>query len=105
MVANIRCGEILNDQLRALREDQAWTSLVQASQQHLVPDFGSQASNLLESCLSGGEHAQCLAPQHSVKTQYSTSVCSHLRSYSNSIEEVVISIDPTWMLRKKCSAA
>lgn len=55
MVANIRCSEILNDQLRALREDQAWTSLVQASQQHLVPDFGSQASNLLESCLSGYE--------------------------------------------------
>lgn len=53
MVANIRCGEILNDQLRALQEDQAWTSLTQAAQQHLVPDFGSQASNLLESCLTG----------------------------------------------------
>ena len=53
MVANIRCGEILNDQLRALQEDQAWTSLKQAAQQHLVPDFGSQASNLLESCLTG----------------------------------------------------
>lgn len=53
MVANIRCGEILNDQLRALQEDQAWTSLVAAAQQHLVPDFGSQASNLLESCLTG----------------------------------------------------
>ena len=53
MVANIRCGEILNDQLRALQEDQAWTSLVAAAQQHLLPDFGSQASNLLESCLTG----------------------------------------------------
>lgn len=53
MVANIRCGEILNDQLKALQEDQAWTSLVQNTEQHLVPDFGSQASNLLESCLSG----------------------------------------------------
>ncbi len=53
MVANIRCGEILNDQLRALQEDQAWTSLVEAAQQHLLPDFGVQASNLLESCLSG----------------------------------------------------
>ncbi|DBA68461.1 hypothetical protein WJX79_008695 [Trebouxia sp. C0005] len=55
MVANIRCGEILNDQLRALQEDQAWTSLTQAAQHHLVPDFGSQASNLLESCLTGYE--------------------------------------------------
>ena len=53
MVANIRCGEILNDQLRALQEDQAWTSLVESAQQHLVPTFGSQASDLLESCRSG----------------------------------------------------
>ena len=53
MVANIRCGEILNDQLRALQEDQAWTSLVENSQQHLVPNFGRQASDLLESCLTG----------------------------------------------------
>ena len=53
MVANIRCGEILNDQLRALQEDQAWTSLVENAQQHLVPNFGSQASDLLESCLTG----------------------------------------------------
>ena len=53
MVANIRCGEILNDQLRALQDDQAWTSLAQAAQSHLVPTFGSQASGLLESCLAG----------------------------------------------------
>lgn len=53
MVANIRCGEILNDQLRALQDDQAWTGLNQAAQTVLVPTFGSQASNLLESCLSG----------------------------------------------------
>lgn len=56
MVANIRCGEILNDQLRALQEDQAWTSLVDSAQHHLVPSFGSQASNLLGSCLSGVLH-------------------------------------------------
>lgn len=53
MVANIRCGEILNDQLRALQGDQAWTGLHQAAQTALVPTFGSQATNLLESCLSG----------------------------------------------------
>lgn len=53
MVANIRCGEILNDQLRSLQEDQAWTSLVENAQQHLVSTFGSQASNLLGSCLAG----------------------------------------------------
>lgn len=53
MVANIRCGEILNDQLISLQEDQAWTSLVENAQQHLVPTFGSQASNLLGSCLAG----------------------------------------------------
>ena len=56
MVANIRCGEILNDQLRALQEDQAWTSLVENAQQHLVSSFGGQASNLLGSCLSGVLH-------------------------------------------------
>ena len=54
MVANIRCGEILNDQLHALQDDQAWSGLVQAAQSHLVPTFGSQASGLLESCLAGG---------------------------------------------------
>lgn len=53
MVANIRCGEILNDQLHALQGDQAWTGLQQAAQTVLVPTFGSQASALLESCLSG----------------------------------------------------
>ena len=53
MVANIRCGEILNDQLRALQDAQAWPGLNQAAQTVLVPTFGSQASNLLESCLSG----------------------------------------------------
>lgn len=53
MVANIRCGEILNDQLRALQDDQAWTGLQQAAQTMLVPTFGSQASELVESCLSG----------------------------------------------------
>lgn len=29
MVANIRCSEIKNDQLRSLEEDQAWKSLVE----------------------------------------------------------------------------
>lgn len=63
MVANIRCGEILNDQLRALQEDQAWTSLVESAQQHLVPSFGAQASNLLGSCLSGVLHTLVHPPK------------------------------------------
>ena len=63
MVANIRCGEILNDQLRALQEDQAWMTLVQSAQQQLIPDFANQASDLLESCLTGILHIS-LPPAH-----------------------------------------
>lgn len=69
MVANIRCGEILNDQLRALQEDQAWTSLVHNAQQHLIPDFGSQASDLLESCLTGILQPTCRLLQQEHATE------------------------------------
>lgn len=53
MVANIRCAEIMEDQLRALGEDQAWLGLRQEAASGLVPDFGTRAAALLDSCLSG----------------------------------------------------
>ena len=53
MVANIRCAEIMEDQLRALAEDQAWLGLRQEAASGLVPDFGTRAAALLDSCLSG----------------------------------------------------
>jgi hypothetical protein len=53
MVANIRCAEIMEDQLRSLAEDQAWLALQQQAAAGLVPQFGSRAAALLESCLSG----------------------------------------------------
>ena len=43
MVANIRCTEIMEEQLRSLAEDQAWASLRQESEAGSVPNFGSRA--------------------------------------------------------------
>lgn len=53
MVANIRCTEIMEEQLRCLAEDQAWTGLRQESEGGLVPSFGSRAGALLDSCITG----------------------------------------------------
>ena len=53
MVANIRCTEIMEDQLRSLEEDQAWMGLRQDSEAGLVPNFGSRAGALLDSCITG----------------------------------------------------
>ena len=53
MVANIRCAEIMEEQLRSLAEDQAWASLRQESEGGLVPNFGSRAGALLDSCITG----------------------------------------------------
>ena len=53
MVANIRCAEIMEEQLRCLAEDQAWVSLRKESENGLVPNFGSRASALLDSCITG----------------------------------------------------
>lgn len=53
MVANIRCAEIMEDQLRALGEDQAWLGMRQEAADGLVPRFGERAAALLDSCLSG----------------------------------------------------
>ena len=53
MVANIRCAEIMEEQLRSLAEDQAWASLRQEAEGGLVPTFGSRAGALLDSCITG----------------------------------------------------
>ncbi|GIL45756.1 hypothetical protein Vafri_2910 [Volvox africanus] len=55
MVANIRCQEILEDQLRSFTEDQAWKSLQEASSSGIVEGFGKRAHDLMESCVLGYE--------------------------------------------------
>ena len=52
-MANIRCAEIAQEQLRALAEDQAWRGLSQDAKSGLVPSFGARAAALLDSCLTG----------------------------------------------------
>lgn len=53
MVANIRCAEIMKDQLANFTQDQAWAALQQESSNKLVRDFGTHAGRLLDSCLKG----------------------------------------------------
>jgi hypothetical protein len=53
MVANIRCAELLEEQLRALEHDSAWASLRDAAAAGPVREFGARAAALLESCISG----------------------------------------------------
>lgn len=53
MVANIRCAELLEEQLRALAADSAWAALRDAAAAGLVPEFGSRVAALLDSCISG----------------------------------------------------
>ncbi len=53
MVANIRCAELLEEQLKALASDSAWTALSDAAAAGLVPEFGSRVAALLDSCISG----------------------------------------------------
>jgi hypothetical protein len=53
MVANIRCAEIMKDQLQNFTQDQAWAVLQQESSDKLVRDFGTHAGHLLDSCLKG----------------------------------------------------
>ncbi|PNH08156.1 Protein ROOT HAIR DEFECTIVE 3 [Tetrabaena socialis] len=55
MVANVRCQEIMEDQLRSFAADQAWTSLQAASSCGVVEGFGALAHNLLDSCVRGYE--------------------------------------------------
>lgn len=53
MVANIRCAELLEEQLHALEHDSAWASLRDAAAAGPVREFGARAAALLESCISG----------------------------------------------------
>ncbi len=52
-MANIRCAEIMEDQLRHLTNDQAWTSLVKKASTEIVPGFGAEVAALVSSCLLG----------------------------------------------------
>ena len=53
MVANVRCEEIMLDKLNLVRESEQWLVLKEKAASQLVPDFGSQAHTILESCLAG----------------------------------------------------
>ncbi|KAK9824432.1 hypothetical protein WJX72_010204 [[Myrmecia] bisecta] len=53
MVANIRCAQIMEDQLAALAEDQAWLQLSATALAQLVPAFGATAAALISSCIAG----------------------------------------------------
>lgn len=53
MVANIRCEEIVHDQLNSLGGDPAMAALQEESLAALVPDFGERSSALISSCLTG----------------------------------------------------
>ncbi len=53
MVANIRCAEIMSEQLDAFRYDGAWLALEAEASQDLAPAFGQRAADLMDSCLEG----------------------------------------------------
>jgi hypothetical protein len=56
MVANVRCAEISNEQLRNLEADQAWKSVTAAAGSGvLVPGFGTTVHGLTDSCIKGYE--------------------------------------------------
>ena len=56
MVANVRCAEIKDEQLRNLVADQAWKSVAAAAcSGSLVPRFGSILHGLTDSCIKGYE--------------------------------------------------
>ncbi|GFR42392.1 hypothetical protein Agub_g3264, partial [Astrephomene gubernaculifera] len=55
MVANVRCAEIAEDQLRAFEADQAWRALREAAAEGIVEGFGARASSLADSCIRGYE--------------------------------------------------
>ncbi len=53
MVANIRCEELMQEQIAALENDQAWQGLRSAAEAGIVDGFGRQTSDLLQSCIQG----------------------------------------------------
>lgn len=80
MVANIRCAEIMEEQLRCLAEDQAWASLRQESEKGLVPNFGSRAGALLDSCITGRLLASVRSPGNCPALGDAPAVVSALRA-------------------------
>ncbi len=53
MVANIRCDEIVHDQLEALRAAAGWGALVEGVEGGVVAGFGGVLGGLLGGCLAG----------------------------------------------------
>ncbi|KAG2501180.1 hypothetical protein HYH03_000995 [Edaphochlamys debaryana] len=70
MVANIRCQEILEDQLRAFAADQAWVGLQQACGEGAVEGFGAQAASLMDSCVKGYESEAVYFDAHVREAKY-----------------------------------
>lgn len=66
MVANIRCAEIMQAQLQAMQQDQAWLSLQAAAQKGIVPQFGTKVEALIDSCCTGDP---VIRPLHAVVQQ------------------------------------
>ncbi len=52
-MANIRCAEIMEDQLRALTADQAWEGLREGAAAGIVEGFGGRVEALFDSCIKG----------------------------------------------------
>ena len=56
MVANVRCAEIRDEQLRNLVSDQAWTALAEGAMGNsIVPGLGPSLHGLVDSCIKGYE--------------------------------------------------
>lgn len=47
----------MHDQLEAFRRDQAWGALEGEAGQDLVPGFGAQLAELMDSCIQGARRA------------------------------------------------
>lgn len=59
MVANIRCAEIMEDQLRALTADQAWEGLRDGAAAGVMEGFGERVEALFDSCIKGWVAGWC----------------------------------------------
>lgn len=68
-MANIRCTEIMEDQLQSLTQDQAWQSLKVAAGKGVVPGFGRLANDLVESCITGLAQTHCCMQYRSALEQ------------------------------------
>jgi hypothetical protein len=52
MVANIRCAEIMREQLSSF-EGEEWAELSRQAEEELVPEFGVRTGSLVADCLAG----------------------------------------------------